>query len=85
AEEAPSSAEVLARPLEVAGTRLPGRLVRERVPAVPGPGGRPGEAAYDCDVVAAGDAPDAGAAPGAAPLLVVDLGPCPRDPAEAEA
>ncbi|MGW6556293.1 FAD-dependent monooxygenase [Streptomyces hydrogenans] len=85
AEEAPSSAEVLARPLEVAGTRLPGRLVRERVPAVPGAGGRPGEAAYDCDVVAAGDAPDAGAAPGAAPLLVVDLGPCPRDPAEAEA
>lgn len=99
------AAGILALPLEVGATRLPGRLVRE-----PGSGGswpEDGEdQRYGCvlgtvdgpadpgpawqhlprgTVVAAERVPLADRAGAAAPLVVIDMGPCPPDPARATA
>ncbi|MEU2656772.1 FAD-dependent monooxygenase [Streptomyces sp. NPDC007325] len=100
--EAPSG-DVLALPLDVGGTRLPGRLVRDLSAGASGP--PPDEdGTYGCVlrgagaeepetgapglvqgvVVAAGDLPGVRAAlASGAPLLVLDLGPCPGEPERA--
>ncbi|MFD4370807.1 FAD-dependent monooxygenase [Streptomyces sp. NPDC058486] len=104
ADEPPSDG-VLSLPLDVAGTRLPGRLVRDLSAADASGAGPQEDGTYGCVlraaagevpgpiaqglpqgvVVAAGDVPGAGATLASAPLLVIDMGPCPEDPARAAA
>ncbi|MFI1931371.1 FAD-dependent monooxygenase [Streptomyces sp. NPDC020330] len=106
AGDAPPSAGVLALPLEVGATRLPGRLVRDLTSGAPGTEehedqtygcvlGAAEDRAADAGsasrglprgvVVAAGDVPLGGRAHASAPLVVIDMGPCPKDPARATA